>query len=226
MRRDPFVFSHWHQLFEGFNTSSLDFYAELEGAIAARQIPEVSISRVTWSESGFFSAKREYLRIARRGFKFDICAAPFGSGFFFSWWLVRIPRFLEGILLFVALLGLPFFSVFVLFVLTSFMLTLILSPFVFIGSWIGAGLFFRFVPAIDDDLIVSTPLFGSFYERVFQPETYFNTDSRLMFQDTVHAAVLEVIGAVTSGQGVRLLSEAERLPQKGAPYGIDLRQAL
>ena len=33
-----------------------------------------------------------------------------------------------------------------------------------------------------------------------------------MFQQTVHNAVLEVIDAITTGQGIRVLSESERKP--------------
>jgi len=62
-------------------------------------MPNVTLSRVTHSQSGIFSAKREYLRVVRNEYIFDICAAPFGNGFFFSWWfgtrnrsvLARIP---------------------------------------------------------------------------------------------------------------------------------------
>jgi hypothetical protein len=49
-------------------------------------MPDVKIKRVTFSESGIFSSKREYLRITRKEFMFDICAAPFGSMFFVSYW--------------------------------------------------------------------------------------------------------------------------------------------
>ena len=37
------------------------------------------------------SADRLYLRVIRKGKIFDICGAPFGSGFFVSWWLGDRP---------------------------------------------------------------------------------------------------------------------------------------
>src|SRR2546425_2752428 len=53
------------------------------------QLPETALAKVEWSEGGIFSAKREYLRIERKELIFDICGAPFGRGFFVSWWLAR-----------------------------------------------------------------------------------------------------------------------------------------
>ena len=38
------------------------------------------------------SAKREYLRMQRGKYAFDICAAPFGNGFFVSWWFTSTTK--------------------------------------------------------------------------------------------------------------------------------------
>ena len=89
MPRSAEVISHWHHTLENFNTSALDFYRSVEGSLSARQAPNVRIERVDWSESGILSAKREYLRISYGRFSFDLCAAPFGKDYFFSWWLVK-----------------------------------------------------------------------------------------------------------------------------------------
>jgi len=72
--------------------SSQEFYKAVELEIIERQIPNVSLSRVTHSQSSIFAAKREYLRVTRYEYIFDICAAPFGTGFFFSWWLGQRNR--------------------------------------------------------------------------------------------------------------------------------------
>src|SRR3954452_17330279 len=94
MGKHPLVEGHWHTLIDGFSTSALDFYELVEAGIARRQIPDLKISEVEWKESGLGSGKRVYLRVSREGLNFDICAAPFGTGYFFSWWLARIPRVL------------------------------------------------------------------------------------------------------------------------------------
>ncbi|HEV2175104.1 MAG TPA: hypothetical protein VGR71_16140, partial [Nitrospira sp.] len=83
--------AHWHQLLENFHTSSLEFYSSLESAIKARSVPELHSARIEHKEGGLASAKREYLRLHRGKHAFDICAAPFGTGFFVSWWLTEPP---------------------------------------------------------------------------------------------------------------------------------------
>src|SRR5688500_14045582 len=97
MSKHPQVAGHWHGYIEDFSTSALDFYVLVQDGIARRAIPDLTISRVEWQESGVGSGKRIYLRVSREGLNFDICAAPFGTGYFFSWWLARIPLVLQDL---------------------------------------------------------------------------------------------------------------------------------
>jgi len=48
--------------------------------------PHIKTKSVIYSEGGFITANRTYLRVSRGDILFDICAAPFGTGFFISWW--------------------------------------------------------------------------------------------------------------------------------------------
>ncbi len=81
------ILAHWSTLIEGLQASPMDFYAQVEAALERRQLPDTKRSRVDWREGGILSAKREYLRVQRHEHIVDICGAPFGTGFFFSWWL-------------------------------------------------------------------------------------------------------------------------------------------
>jgi hypothetical protein len=83
----PSVFSHWHHRVENMQESTQGFYVSVEQAINSLNIPETKISRTSFLEGNFTSARRDYLRVARREHVFDICAAPFANGFFVSWWL-------------------------------------------------------------------------------------------------------------------------------------------
>jgi len=83
------VVSNWHRSIEGLEASPMDFYSSVESAVAKRELPNVKVSRVSYREGGWFSARREYLRVKRKGLIFDICGAPFGNGFFISWWLAE-----------------------------------------------------------------------------------------------------------------------------------------
>jgi hypothetical protein len=210
------VISHWDQLIENFQTSSLAFYEAVEQGLHRRAVPEFKVSRVEFKEAGILTAKREYLRIVRGKCTFDICAAPFGTGFFFSWWMVEQAS--------------PFGLIFLgVFILCSFVLFWMMFGIGLSMSGMTLGLLFAFggspvcllaigfaarqgIPSELEEIILVTPFVKTLYERIFNPPTYYVVDTGLMFQQAVHNAVLEVIDQVTSANGVRALSEFERKP--------------
>src|SRR5262249_42360554 len=86
------VFAHWSKLIERLDASPSQFYTLLVRSIEARKIPNTTIEKVSWPEGGVFTANREYIRARRGSYSYDICAAPFGSGFYISSWLIRSPK--------------------------------------------------------------------------------------------------------------------------------------
>ncbi|MBS1619676.1 MAG: hypothetical protein JST76_14220, partial [Bacteroidetes bacterium] len=88
----------WHHTFDNTNFSSKEFYTTLEAAAAARKIPSVRMSRVTYEERFVIGAWREYVRVARGQYVFDVCAAPFGTGMYVSWWLVEETTWVRRLL--------------------------------------------------------------------------------------------------------------------------------
>jgi hypothetical protein len=210
--KDANVISHWHHPIENFQTSTMDFYAAVELALKPREIPDYSVSRIDWREGGVLTARREYLRIKRGKLAFDLCAAPFGTGFFFSWWLAELPpshALLWALLIF--FLGFAFIGVLIIAFGFSGL---------FWGCILGVGVICAFGFLLKDgtlgteveDIVLAIPLIGSLYERIFKPSTYYKTDTTLMFQSVVHTAVLEVVDRVMSAKGARALTEFERKP--------------
>ena len=205
------VISHWHHSFEDFNTSALEFYRAVEETLKQKDAPSVATSHVDWSESGLLSAKREYLRISHGRFSFDLCAAPFGKDYFFSWWLVkrgsgvampfgclgvialpialfismRIAGFLEGIILFMVLLA----------VSGAALLTSARS---------GSGV---------EDMILAIPMVGRAYERFLKPVTYYSIDSRTVFDETAHRVVMNHIASLLTICKLPPLTADELKPQ-------------
>jgi hypothetical protein len=153
----PDVFSHWYHWFEGLESSPNDFYNSIAEALERRSIPDAENFRVEWREGGIFSAKREYLRVTRQEFIFDVCGAPFGNGFFISSWLGKKPSFL----------------------IETFGEIAVIGPFV---------------------------------KYLVRPMTYYRIDAAIMFQQAVHASVLEIIDRMATGKGLRTLSPDERKP--------------
>ena len=105
------ILTNWQYLVSGLQYEPEDFYVALEKRIYAKDIQGVSVRRVTLSQAGSFSRKREYLRVIYGDLVFDICAAPFGTqDFFFSYWMGLKPLhgcfgFLLPILLSIPFLG-------------------------------------------------------------------------------------------------------------------------
>jgi hypothetical protein len=88
----------WHKGFDNLNFSSDEFYKSCEDAIKKREIPGISFSRVEYFEDGTMRTKREYLHVNRGEYHYDICAAPFGSGFFISSWYAEKPDLIRKLL--------------------------------------------------------------------------------------------------------------------------------
>src|ERR1043166_2535624 len=86
------VLHYWPELIEGMRFSTKEFYDRTETALQARSIPELEVSRVDFKEGGPLSPRREYLRLRRERLVFDICAMPFGTGFYVSEWFWSQPR--------------------------------------------------------------------------------------------------------------------------------------
>ncbi len=104
--------AHWHQTIENLHESPQRFYNNLVQAISQRKLPDIDISRIEYREGGVFSAKRLYLRVKRKEYIFDICAFPFGNGFFFSWWLGEKLSLFWSLVMVIPFLGIPLMAIF------------------------------------------------------------------------------------------------------------------
>lgn len=223
MAKPTNVISHWHQLIEDFQASSLEFYASVERAIVDRAVPETQPSRVEHKEAGLASAKREYLRMHRGKHAFDICTAPFGNGFFVSWWFTEPPlkfgflytlAFIFGVLIamnFVGGIGLAIGAAtggyaFGILMGGAFALLGVPALLWFVGNAMRTG------ATGGESTVLAMPLVGRIYERIFAPDMFYAMDTALMFQDAVHNAVMEVVDCMTAAKGLRTLTEAERKP--------------
>lgn len=227
--RNAELVAHWSKLFENFEASPQSCYEAVEAALARRQIPEIRISRVFWKETGLFSAEREYLRAERKRHVLDVCAAPFGTGFFFSsWLLIDRPRFtlahflgmLTGLAAILCCqtiwselmrwyvrtyrvpppLVLPYSTI-----LGAVLIALAVLLLVMRAARLGQR------SALEEFLLGLTiigPIIDLFYRRV----TYYEIDTALAFQAASHAAILEVIDQLTTAKGMRPMTEDERKP--------------
>ena len=205
------VLSHWYTLVEHFNISCQDFYSAVEKDLARREVPGLVMSRVDFSEGGILSANREYLRMTRERLVFDICAAPFGTAYFFSLRFAELPVAIRLWEILIALV----FVVFPLFMLW-FVVGFFLGSFLYVvavgfGIWFLRNMISLGLKDIDANLI-TLPVIGPIYEYFFRKETYYRQDTRLMYLETINAVVKHKVAEFTSAQGINLLSIKQHSP--------------
>ena len=212
MARPGEVISHWHVLLPDHRASALDYYGAVEEELKRREVPGLRTERVDWREGGVTSAKREYLRIGRERLTFDLCAAPFGTGYFFSWWLAtqRSPFAVllgyAGLILVVGALAMFVGKLGMVIGLIMFLVALL-------AALAGVEHLARASSSELEDGVQAIPLIGTLYNNFFKPATYYAHDTTLMFQESVRQAVSAVISNERNAQGLRALSPDEERPQ-------------
>lgn len=223
------VVAHWYKLLEDFETSPIEFYAAVGEALDRRKLPSLKRSTVTFAEGGILAPQRTYLRVSGDRHHFDMCAAPFGTGFLFSAWVTqRRVRFVPVYLLFCAavafVVGWTLHRGLDWLWQSSYDFRLFFAPLRILLSWFclaplsaiavlwSVNLLARVGIPEWELAILQVPLIGWAYASLFAPPTYYRADTMLAFQSSVHAAMMETIDRVTAQKGVRGLSEDERKP--------------
>ena len=199
---------HWYALIPAFNTSGKDFYTAIETELKTREVPGLEIFRVDFAEGGIMSGKREYLRMTRERLVFDICAAPFGTAYFFSCRFAEIPAVIRLWQLLVVLV-----ASLMIVALTFRYLGLILGAVVLLAGFVFLIYTLRNAVAMGlkdlDAMLIKSPVFGPIYENWFRKETYYRQDTRLMYRDTVNDVVKAKVEETTGAKGIKLIKYNE-----------------
>lgn len=77
---------NWNTLIPNMQQDTTEFYDLVDDILVERKVPGIKTSRVTFKEGTLLSSSRLYLEVRRGDYTFHICGAPWGSGFFVSWW--------------------------------------------------------------------------------------------------------------------------------------------
>jgi len=211
------VLDHWISFADGFSLPPQEFYEAVEKELAARKIPSMEMSRVEYAEGGLLSDKRIYLRMIRERLAFDMCAAPFGTSYFFSCRTVHSPPTVRLWHLFV---------VYVVLNLIAALLLKYLGPefaaIAFIALLIAIVATFRNAVALGladlDNALMKIPAIGPIYERWFRKDTYYRQDARLVYLKIVPEIIQKVAEEVTGVKGFKLVQQYERAPIFGELY--------
>ena len=153
------VLDHWYAAVDGFQFATAEFYERIEAELKARKVPGLDMSRVEFSEGGLLSDKRQYLRLRRERLVFDICAAPFGTSYFFSFRFVLLPLGIKPWELLILLIGL-----WITFSVATNIAGLLSSFLIFLLLIVGGIWFLRNAVALGlkdiDATLLKTPIIG------------------------------------------------------------------
>lgn len=97
--------SNWNILIDDFDFSAQEFYKLLSEELNSHGITGISISNVRLKEGNMFSSMRLYLRAEWNEYQYDMCASPYGKGFFISWWLLYKNSLIQVIISKIPLVG-------------------------------------------------------------------------------------------------------------------------
>ncbi len=200
-----------YALIDGFQTSTDAFYKCIEDELTARQVPGLDLMRLDYQEGGLLSSRRDYLRMRRERLTFDLCSAPFGTSWFFSYRFCEIPApfpilQLVFVLALTAGLGLGY--------------VLLFGPVwggIVIGMTVlGFGLILRNALTLGlkdfDAWLLAVPVFGRVYEILFRKETFFRQDTRFMYAEMLERVIQEKIREVTAAEGIERVEFMEAKP--------------
>lgn len=223
VRLTPNILSHWYSLYEKGQFSSASFYDSIEAELQERKLPQLKASRPEFHEGSLISDKRVYLRLERERYAFDVCAAPFGTGYFFSLRLVEKPRSLFALfaLMFGGMIMAMFLARYGFFAVVLGMGALVCAFSVYVvrikGGPVTPGDGFDL-----DSFLLNTALIGAWYERV-RRDTYFRYDTRLLFQSIIPGVVKKKAEEIMAKDGVTLLEAYEYEPVlKGAYTAVKI----
>ena len=89
------VIGQWNHLFPTMQHDPEEFYSLVEEFLKEWKIPDCKTDRKNFHQGNLLSNQRLYLEVSRGNYIYHICAAPFGNGFFFSWWLREVSPFIN-----------------------------------------------------------------------------------------------------------------------------------
>jgi hypothetical protein len=208
------ILDHWIAFHDNFSFSPQEFYDAIEKELQARKIPGMEISHEEFAEGGMLSDKRIYLRLFRERLALYTCAAPFGTGYFFSCRTVYVPALVR---LWHIIAALAFFSIVggilvkplgIMFAAVA-MVALMFALAAVLGNAAMSDL---------DTLLLKIPVVATIYEDWFRADTYFRQDTRLFYLQQIPNFIKELAEDITAAKGARLEQQYQLPPILGELY--------
>jgi hypothetical protein len=205
------ILDSWILFADTFSYPPQEFYAAIDKEMAARKIPSMEISREDFSEGGLLSDKRIYLRLFRERLALYTCAAPFGTGYFFSFRAIYVPALVRlwHILAFVVFFGL-------IGNLLVLLLGFTFAILAFVALMFAVTAVFRNATAAGvgdlDTFLLKIPVVSTVYENWFRDDTFYRIDTRSLYLQELPEIIRRLAEEVTAAKGAKLLEQDGRPP--------------
>ncbi len=188
-----------------------DLYPSFTYPPKLQQVPGLEASHVLMRQSGRFSSERLYLQFRRERLVFEICGAPFGTGFFVSSRLFDRRK------------RATWFDIILLFLLIGVCGAPLAYQFGWLWGIIGATGLLALLWSIMrlaatetitwlDRTLSDLPLIGLVYDRFFHPDTYYRQDTNNAYGKAVNHAVRQAVDEMRSQKGLKALRDDEWRP--------------
>ncbi len=211
------VLDSWITFFDSFSFPPKDFYALIEQEMESRKAPKMTVSRLEFAEGGMISNRRTYLRLFRERLAIYTCAAPFGTGYFFSCRVVYVPALVR------------LWHLIVVGAFLSVLSNQLQKP---LGFTFGCIALATFVFACGcvmqkasssvhgdiDSILLSIPVISTIYEDWFREDTYYRQDTRSVYLTRFPALIRELADEVAAAKGARMVSGYAYAPVLGELY--------
>lgn len=211
------VIEHWYSLISSENFSSKEIYDLIEKEIVAQKVPGLAISHIDLAEGGLLSDKREYLRMKRERLIFDVCAAPVGVNYFFSYRFYVEPVIVKAWEMAAAFAGAWFLLYLSVKIFGPYLGPSLLFVAALVFAWLMRNAIGMGLRDLDDTLL-KMPALGPIYERYLRKDTYYRQDLRIAYGSIVSGIVKGEVEAVTAAKGVKLIREYSYSPFFGDLY--------
>lgn len=211
------ILGHWIAFHDNFSFSPQEFYDAIEKELQSRKIPGMEISHEEFAEGGLISEKRIYLRLFRERLALYTCAAPFGSGYFFSCRTVYVPALVR------------LWHIIAAFVFFSIVGGLLVKPLGIMFATVAMiALMFALAGVLGnaatsalsdlDTLLLKIPVVATIYEDWFRADTYYRHDTRLIYLQRIPEIIKELAEDITAAKGARLEQQYQLQPILGELY--------
>lgn len=211
------LLDHWIAFHDCLNLSPSEIYAAIEKELEARKIPGMSISKQEFAEGGLISDNRIYLKLFRERLAIYTCAAPFGTGCFFSCRVVYVPAMVRlwHILASLALFGAIGLVLVKLLGLAFAIIAIVALLFAVFAVFRNAA-----ASAVSDidTFLLKIPGLSTIYEDWFRAETYWREDTRAVYVQRIPALIREIVDEITAAKGVKLVEQYQFAPIFGELY--------